>query len=433
MSFLQSTLEYLYGLQKFGMKLGLRNIRLLLRSIGNPHESFPSVHIAGTNGKGSTASMIAAVLTASGYRVGLYTSPHLVRFNERIRINGRMISNADIVRCTKLLRPHIEKLNATFFEATTAIAFKYFQEEKVDVAVVETGLGGRLDATNVLCPLVSVITTIGKDHTEQLGKTLEKIAFEKGGIIKRRVPCVIGRVHPAARHVLQKLAERRHAKFFDSQLYSKVWNAGPDHIFSNIILFTPRAAYLNIRAPLLGDHQLDNIQTAITALEQLVHCGFYISEKSVKYGLAKLTHLTGIHGRLEILSESPVVILDVAHNPDGIKKTVAAIELFDFENLHLVFGVMKDKDYRTMIRTVSKLRPVVYAVQPKMERALETDEIVREFFHHRCISHAFRSVEEGMSAAMKNVKKKEMILVTGSHYVAGDALKVWKKKERKNS
>jgi dihydrofolate synthase/folylpolyglutamate synthase len=415
------------------MKLGLRNIRLLLRSIGNPHHSFPSVHIAGTNGKGSTSSMIAAILTASGYRVGLYTSPHLVRFNERIRINGKMISNADLVRCTNLLRPKIEALHATFFEATTAIAFKYFQEQKVDIAVIETGLGGRLDATNVLCPLVSVITTIGKDHTEQLGTTLKEIAFEKGGIIKRGTPCVVGAMPPVAFRVLKKKAERSHARFLHSQSYVRFEKSTGEKNFQNVFLSTPQAEFKNIHLALFGSHQLDNLRTAITALEQLEPYGFHVSEGSVQRGLSGLSQLTGIHGRLEILAESPFVILDVAHNPDGIKHTAATIQSFNFRKLHLVFGVMKDKDFRTMIRMVSTLHPIVYAVQPKMERALEANEIVHEFFRYRCAVRAYRSVEDGMNAAIKNSKIKDMILITGSHYVAGDAWKAWKKKERKNS
>ncbi len=377
--------------------------------------------------------MIAAILTASGYRVGLYTSPHLVRFNERIRVNGKMISNADLVRCTNLIRPKIESLHATFFEATTAIAFKYFQEQKIDIAVIETGLGGRLDATNVLRPLVSVITTIGKDHTQQLGTTLKKIAFEKGGIIKHGTPCVVGAMPAQALRILKKIAERRRAKLLDSRLYTKVDDVASGKVSQNISFSTPRMTFNNVRLPLFGAHQLDNIRTAITALEQLEPYGFHISGKSVQSGVSRLSQLTGIHARLEILSESPLVILDVAHNPDGVRKMVAAIQSFDFRKLHLVFGVMKDKDYRTMIRIVSALHPIVYAVQPKIERALEANEIVHEFFRYRVTAHVYCSVEDGMNAAMKNSKKKDMILITGSHYVAGDAWEVWKKKERKNS
>ncbi|MDE3056471.1 MAG: bifunctional folylpolyglutamate synthase/dihydrofolate synthase [Bacteroidota bacterium] len=409
---LQPTLDYLYGLQMFGMKLGLRNIRLLLRSTGNPQNSFPSVHVAGTNGKGSTSSMIAAVLSASGYRVGLYTSPHLIRFNERIRVNGAMISNTDIVRLTNLLRATVDELHATFFEATTAIAFKYFQRQKVDIAVIETGLGGRLDATNVLRPLVAVITTIGKDHTQQLGTTLGKIAFEKGGIIKRGIPCVVGAVPQAALLVLNRIAEGRRSRFIQAR-HSSAMN--------------------NVHLPLLGIHQRENFQTAIAALEELKRCGFHISKESIRRGISRLSQLTGIHGRLEILSRSPLVILDVAHNPDGIKNAVATIQSLGFGKLHLVFGVMKDKDYRIMIRSLSALHPIVYAVQPHMERALEANAIVYEFFQRRCTGRAYASVEDGLTAALKNSKAKEMVLVTGSHYVAGDAWKKWKKKERKNS
>lgn len=406
---------------------------MLLRTIGNPHHSFPSIHIAGTNGKGSTSCMIAAILTASDYRVGLYTSPHLVKFNERIRVNGVMISNADLVRHTDLLRTNVDAHHATFFEATTAIAFKYFQEQKVDIAVIETGLGGRLDATNVLRPLVSVITTIGKDHTQQLGKSLKSIAFEKGGIIKRGVPCVTGTTRPAAVRVLKEIAQHRHARFIHSLFYASIENVISEKTSQCFSLSTPRIRLGSVRLPLLGDHQRHNVQTAVTVLEQLERHGFRISGENIQNGLSGISQLTGIHGRLEILAESPLTILDVAHNPDGIRKTVAVVQALKFENLHLVFGVMKDKEYRAMIRLLSLLRPIVYAVQPKMERALEVKEIVHIFSGCRCTALAYNSVHDGLNAAIEHSKKEDMVLITGSHYVAGDVLNAWRKKWRKSS
>ncbi len=429
----QPTLDYLYGLQKFGMKLGLHNILELLRSAGNPHEQFSSAHIAGTNGKGSTSSMIAAVLTAAGYKVGLYTSPHLVRFNERIRINGVMISDRDLVRYAKIFRPQIDTLKATFFEATTAIAFKCFADAKIDIGIIETGLGGRLDATNVLVPEVSVITSIGKDHTEHLGSSLRKIAFEKGGIIKRGVVCVSGVRSRSALQELKTISKQRNSSLIDVDRVTSVKFLAEEGQTQICAINTRRSSYPNLRLPLLGDFQVHNARVAIVALEQLSAKGFTISPLSIRKGFRELRRLTGIRGRFESLHSDPTIILDVGHNPDGISAVVAELQRHRYRRLLLVFGVMKDKNYETMIRFLSALNPVVFAVRPQTDRALLPEAIAESFQGRNCVAQAYHPLADGVRSAMRVQRKNDLLLVCGSHYVAGEALPVIEKELRRKS
>ena len=421
---IRSTIDYLYGLEKFGIKLGLHNIQVLLKAFGDPQNEFRSVHIAGTNGKGSTSSMIAAVLCASGYKVGLYTSPHLVKFNERIRIDGRMISDADLVGYSRLLRPKIDALRATFFEATTAIAFRYFADCHVDIGVIETGLGGRLDATNVLVPSVTVITTIGKDHVEHLGHTLREIAFEKGGIIKPGVPCVVGVRNPTALRELKSIATRRHSQFIKvgKQKYSNLHKK--TGASANLTVETSKKIYGNLRLPLAGEFQLQNAAVALTALEQLEARGVPIQPTAIKKGFTNIRSLTGILGRFETLRSRPRIILDVGHNVDGISAAVSSLKSINYRKLSIVFGVMKDKDVRGMVRVLSVLKPRVFAFQPAMERALNPATIVKLFRRMKCAAQAFPDAMSAVDNAMRSLRSDNLLLICGSHYVAGEVLQV---------
>jgi len=418
----RSTLNYLYGLQTFGIKLGLRNIRALLRFCNDPHQRFRSVHIAGTNGKGSTSAMIAAVLQAAGYRTGLYTSPHLLQFNERIRINGRMISDADLVRYTEFFRPKIDATRATFFEATTAIAFKYFADNKVDVAVVETGMGGRLDATNVLVPEVSVITSISKDHTQHLGNSLTRIAIEKGGIIKRGRGCVVGAMSQRPLQELKNIARQRGSELITTENLHAAWEDSGHSGIGSISMSTAASSFSDLRTPLLGRYQLENIKVAVTALEYLRSREITIPNVAVRRGIEEVHRLTGIRGRFEILRERPLVILDVGHNPSAVAATIGSLAAFSYRKLVLVFGVMKDKDFRSMIRKLASLKPIVFAVQPQIERALSPEVIAEEFRKLKCRARSCNDVGEGIRLAMRTQTKDDLLLVCGSHYVAGEAL-----------
>ncbi len=420
----RSTIEYLYGLQTFGMKLGLHNIRALLRFCRNPQRQFRSVHVAGTNGKGSTSSMIAAVLQSAGYRTGLYTSPHLLKFNERIRINGRMISDADLVRYTALFRPIINDLKATFFEATTAIAFKYFADQKVDIAVVETGLGGRLDATNVLLPEVSVITSIAKDHTEHLGRSFRKIAFEKGGIIKRGTACVVGVRNQSALRELRRIAKHHRSQFIATGNVQSSKMRVEQNNFQIANFITGNNSYRNLHIPLFGENQIRNAEIAITALEYLQTKGIAIAASAFRQGFAHVHRLTGIRGRFEILKRRPMVILNVGHNPEAVLVTAASLRNIHYKKLILVFGVMKDKDYKSMIRILSSFKPAVYAVQPKMERALPAAIIADIFRSMNCTVREPGDIAEAIREALRTQKEDDLLLICGSHYVAGEALQL---------
>ena len=345
-----SALQFLYDLQLFGIKAGLENITQLLAVTGHPERAYPTIHIAGTNGKGSVSSLIAAMLTAAGYRTGLYTSPHLNNFGERIRVDGRSIPQNSIASATRLLAPAIRKTKSTFFEATTAIAFNYFRDAGVDIAVIETGLGGRLDATNVIRPLVSVITNIGLDHMEYLGSTLQAIAGEKGGIIKVGVPAVTGvRMKPVL-HQLRQIARSKQTLLHQARdmVRAEIKDRTLDGL--RLSLTTPRRMFQDVFVGLAGDHQAENVETAISAIE-LLPPGYRkkLTSDSILYGLEAVRRLTGLRARLEVVQKDPLVILDVAHNPHGMAAAAAALGKVVPGRWLVVFGAMKDKDYEGMI------------------------------------------------------------------------------------
>jgi len=386
---------------------------------------FPTVHIAGTNGKGSTASMIAAILTASGYRTGLYTSPHLADFSERIRIDGKNISFDEIIQYTRTLRPIIDKQKATFFEATTAIAFRYFADQHVDVAVIETGLGGRLDATNVLTPMVSVITNIGLEHTQYLGDTIEKIACEKAGIIKPFTPCITGVSQKEVINVLDRFAQKNQANLIHARSKTKL--RLHDHTLDGIGLdvMTESHAIRDIHISLAGDHQLDNVCVAATVISFLHRTeGFKkIKPQTIINGLSRIQQYTGFRGRLDVLQRSPLIIADAAHNEDGLGQLHNSLNLLVQGRCIVVFGVMKDKLYTAMIERLSQISQCAVAVSPKTERALEADRIVQEFHFHSKYAILGGSVAQGLKIASQEAFSRDYILVTGSHYVVGEAMK----------
>ncbi|MGE5315076.1 MAG: bifunctional folylpolyglutamate synthase/dihydrofolate synthase [Acidobacteriota bacterium] len=422
------TLSYLYGLQKFGIKLGLRNSEQLLAGLDNPHRAFPSVHIAGTNGKGSTSSMIAAVLSAAGYRVGLYTSPHLIDFNERIRINGRNISDSALVRYAEMIRPAVDRCNATFFEATTAIAFRYFADRRVDIAVVETGLGGRLDATNVLTPLVSVITSIGKDHMDVLGDTIAKIAREKGGIIKPGVPCVAGRMPAQAKKVLERIARANSSRMIAVQ--DSAVDLLPD---GTLTLEVPGRTITSVELSLKGTYQKDNAAAALCALNELAGNGFAISDDAIRRGFDNVGRLSGLRARMQIVERRPMLICDVAHNPDAARVLADSIRLIAHRRLHLIFGVMKDKDYRPMIRTLSELGGRFYCVQASIERSLSASDLFAVVTEEGGEAEQCSTIASALRAARAAAHPDDLILVTGSHYIVGEAMSVMKQRKRVRS
>jgi dihydrofolate synthase/folylpolyglutamate synthase len=429
------TLTYLYGLQQRGMKLGLRNVRALLAGIGNPEQRFPTIHIAGTNGKGSTASFLASIFMEAGYRTALYTSPHLVRFTERIRINGKEISERRLVEYAGALRPAIDRLHATFFEATTCIAFQYFADEGAEIGIIETGLGGRLDATNVLRPLVSLITNISIEHREYLGNTVRQIAAEKGGIIKPGVPAVSGSAQPDALRVLAGIARRRKARLFLSEdLVSS--KAGHAEAGADILSFESRhVATGPFRLGLTGSHQHLNARLVVAAIDVLHRQGVLkrvfprVTSRAVRAGLERVVRNTGLRGRLERAGRGGKVIFDVAHNPEGMRATIAALQEKYGGSFVAVFGVLQDKEAEPMLLELGRVASLVIAVTPDTPRARAAASVASMGKALGLPVRRASSVASGMRLAMKPPWATGRVLVTGSHYVVGEAME-WLKRKR---
>ncbi len=400
-------------------------MRVLSRFAGYPEKRFPSIHIAGTNGKGSTSAFLASIFMEAGYRVGLYTSPHLVRFNERIKINGEEISDRNIIRYARFLRDVVDRTNATFFEATTCIAFKYFADEEVDIAVLETGLGGRLDATNVVRPLVSVITNVGFDHMQELGNTLPKIALEKGGIIKQGIPCVTGSHSPAVLETLRGAARRKRSVLLESNGIVRLTNAVNASGSYRVDLCSRHFTAKGIRLGFSGLHQIENARLAFAAVEMIRsryrHKFSRINNRSVAGGLTHVQKNTALRGRLETIQRSRQYVLDVAHNPDGIAKLVSYLREKPMNRV-IVFGVMADKDFRSMLRLLSPVAPRLIAVAPANTRALSVRRLTLEAKKFGIAVSKASSVRDGIALAEKGLRSGQVV-ITGSHYVAGEAMR----------
>jgi dihydrofolate synthase/folylpolyglutamate synthase len=430
-----STLRYLYGLQYRGIKAGLKNIRHLVAFAGHPERSYPVFHVAGTNGKGSTSSFLASILTASGYRTGLYTSPHLIDFVERVRIDGQPMPEPELVEYVRRLRPAIEETQSTFFEATTCVAFQYFADHGVDVAVIETGLGGRLDATNVVLPLASIITNIGLDHQEILGNTIAKIAREKAGIIKEGAP-VVTAARGEALDVIRSAARNRRTTVHVS---GRVASLRPAAVHSGRFVVDVNAGSLKMKDVLLGlsgEHQVSNAALAVSALALARRKDLFpeVTADAVRRGLGSVTELAGLRCRMErILRPGAVVTIDVAHNPDGVRTAVGPfaarhVPYFDA----VVFGAMKDKDYGGMLAILGRVARTVVAVRPRTPRAAAVRDLLRAGRTLGIRVEAGGSVEAGLRRAMSSRRRersprKSRILVIGSHFVAGEALLAFEK------
>jgi dihydrofolate synthase/folylpolyglutamate synthase len=406
------------------MKFGLRGIRALLRELGHPQRKFRSIHIAGSNGKGSTAAILASVLTAAGYRTGLYTSPHLVDFSERIRVDGKPIARRDIMRLVRKLKPLVNRRRITFFETATAMAFQYFAEQKIDIAVVETGLGGRLDATNVLRPVLSIITAISKEHTEILGDTLSEIAFEKAGIIKRGTTTITGVRSAAALKVLRRVARRRQSKLVLVRLSSlRMRHRSLKGTRFDGRVGTSRLENISLSLP--GDFQLQNCALAITAIEQLRRSGaFQISDAALRRGLSNVQSLGGLQGRLSVIRERPPMIADVAHNPAAVRMLVHALRILRIGNVVLLFGVMKEKDVMSMARALKPVVANAVVVSPKTERARPSAELAGIFRRAGIDAVAEPDVAAGLRRVRRTARTGQSVLITGSHFLVGEVLAV---------
>lgn len=423
----QETIEYLYGLQKVGIKLGLDTSARLMESLGSPHRAFRSVHVAGTNGKGSTAAFLAAMLRAAGLRVGLYTSPHLVSFTERIRINDAVIPELRVVELARRVREAHRAFPAaggtggpipTFFEVTTAMAFVYFAEEAVDVAVVEVGMGGRLDSTNVIMPLVSIITNIELEHTQYLGTTLAEIAWEKAGIIKEGVPVVTGVTQPEALTVVETTALEKRAPLYllARDFQPAAMRSGLEQQFD---YRGAKASYASMRIDMAGQHQVRNACLALAAAECLQDAGIPLTEASIRSGLAAARW----EGRLERIVERPAIYLDGAHNPAAARVLAAAVREMkaSYGRLILIVGILADKDAAGILAELLPLTDHAIITRPEYSRALDSASLASEARKmHRSVSTA-ETVPEAIAAARGLASDQDLILITGSLYVVGEA------------
>jgi len=416
----QQTIQYLYNLQYRGIKLGLKNIGHLLDYLGNPQEKFPAIHIAGTNGKGSTAAFIYSILKSAGYRVGLYTSPHLVDFTERIRVDDKLISWKTVVEYTRTLRPIIDKIRPTFFEATTAIAFRYFAEKQVDIVVVETGLGGRLDATNLVRAILTIITPIGYDHQQFLGKHIDQITAEKAGIIKRGIPCLTNNSLPEILEVIKQRCKVKNAPFLVLK-EEAIQNIREELTGSCFTLDFGSISFqdLNIRMP--GLHQIKNAALSAFAICHLPD--FKVDEKDIRNGLAKAFW----PGRLEIIKQCPLVILDVAHNPQGFEC------VFDFLRRHVrgqriftLIGLSKDKDFQKIADITSRNTNFVGIIKNFSEKALSASYLEKAFSTMPETPVIFEDIAKGYEYFVSRMRLNDVLLIIGSHYLAGEFLKKYK-------
>ena len=419
----QQVLDYLYErLPVFHLtggsayKPGLDNTIQLLHALGNPHQKFKSIHIAGTNGKGSVSHLLAAVFQQAGYSTGLYTSPHLVDFGERIRINGQMISQEFVINFVEKQKELIEKVQPSFFELTMAMAFEYFASQHVDIVVVETGLGGRLDSTNIVSPELSVITNIGLDHTEFLGNSLELIAFEKAGIIKPTIPAVIGEVLPETLPVFEKkAAETASTLIFAEKSYPVEYLRND----SNYLWF--RYKDNEYASGLTALYQLKNIQTVLAAVDYLNHQQFELNMNAVKEGLAEVCTITGLRGRWEKIADKPLIIADTGHNVQGIQAVVQQIGLTDAKTVHIIIGMVNDKDINGVL-DILPTSALYYFTNADVKRALPSNELQQMATKYGLRGNAYSTVTLAIRDAKANASEDDLILITGSNFVVGEAL-----------
>jgi dihydrofolate synthase / folylpolyglutamate synthase len=429
------TLDYLFSQLPMYSRIGavaykedLHNAIAICGALNNPQNKFKSIHIAGTNGKGSTSHMLAAILQEAGYKTGLYTSPHLKDFRERIKINGEMVSKSFVTDFVSRTKSLVEEIQPSFFELTMAMAFDYFSQQKVDIAIIETGLGGRLDSTNIITPILSVITNIGFDHMNILGDTLVKIAEEKAGIIKPGVPVVIGEYTHETKVVFDNKATQCNAPIYFSQDEYSIADIHPgmrqlDCSIKNIANAESNFYSLDLN----GLYQLNNLRTTLGAEKELQKKGFLITESMKKNALANVKKLTGLHGRWELISDNPFVVLDVAHNEDGIRQVLSQtkkiLEISNKANLknkmHFVIGMAKDKEVTKVLSLLPK-DANYYFTAAHIPRALPSIELMMKAAEFGLQGFHFEDVNEAIQAAKNHAGQNDLIVVCGSVFVVGE-------------
>jgi len=423
----QQTIDYLFSRLPMFSRIGtaafkkdLINIRRLCEFLGNPYTKFKSIHIAGTNGKGSVSHMLAAILQTAGYKTGLYTSPHLKDFRERIRINGEMVEESFIVAFTEKIKPLIEEIEPSFFEITVAMAFEYFAKNKVEIAVLETGLGGRFDSTNIITPELSVITNIGWDHMNILGDTLEKIAFEKAGIIKQNTPVVVGETLPKIENVFVRVAKEKNAPLsIASEKRQAIGWHWKKHELIVEVAEQNKTDHQLYRLDLPGIYQTKNLITVLETCARLEEQGWRIKEEHVKKGLQQTKKITDLHGRWEVIHPHPLIVLDVAHNEDGIKMLMEQVEITDHDHLHIVLGIVKDKEPEKILPLFPKLANY-YFTKANIPRAMNAEILKQKAGLFELRGEVYTDVNAAIKAAFAKAAKNDLILICGSVFLIGE-------------
>ena len=425
----QQTIDYLFSRLPMFSRIGAAAIRkditntvTLCNRLDNPQNKFRSIHVAGTNGKGSVSHMLASVFQKAGYKTGLYTSPHLKDFRERIKINGMEIPQENVVQFVKLIKPVIEEIDPSFFEITVSMAFDYFQKERVDIAIIEVGLGGRLDSTNIINPELSIITNIGWDHMNLLGDTLEKIAREKAGIIKDGVPVVIGESSSQTRHVFEASASLHQSPiiFADQSYYISGFETKNSDLVVEVA-DKQKDEHRKYHLDLTGVYQTKNLLTVLQAIAVLKNKGFTIEEEHIEKGLRHVKKNTGLHGRWEIVQNHPTIALDVAHNIDGMRQLVNQVELADYSDLHIVIGMVKDKDVDNILSILPK-EAAYYFTKANIPRAMPENQLHDLGQSKGLVGNAYASVNLAVQAARSVADKKDLIVICGSVFIVGEVI-----------
>ncbi len=428
----QQTLNYLYSALPMFHRIGaaaykpnLNNTIALCNVLGNPQDSVKCIHIAGTNGKGSVSNMLASILQEAGYRTGLYTSPHLKDFRERIRINGKEISRQYVCRFVEQYKADFEKIKPSFFEMTVGLAFNYFRDKKVDIAIIETGLGGRLDSTNVITPMLSIITNIGYDHMNLLGNTLPEIATEKAGIIKKNIPVVIGESKNELNDLFKKAAERNNAALYiaarnyKTEISSKEKRANSYYLKVNVFR-KGELLFENLKMDLIADYQLRNCITVLQSIE-ILQKHLLIKNTHIKRGLSNVSLNTGFAGRWQIISKRPLMIADTGHNVDGIKEVLIMLKKYKFNKLHFVLGMVNDKEIDTILGLLPK-NAIYYFCKANIPRGLDASLLKAQAAAHNLTGNNYSSVKKAVNASLKNAQFNDLIFIGGSTFTVAEAI-----------
>ena len=419
------TLEYLFTQLPMFSRVGaaaykpdLTNTIRLCEALGNPQYQFKSIHVAGTNGKGSTSHMLASILQMAGYKTGLYTSPHLVDFRERIKIDGVYCTEEFVVEFTEKIKPLIATIQPSFFEITVAMAFSYFAQQKVDIAVIEVGLGGRLDSTNIITPEVSIITNIGLDHTQFLGDTISQIASEKAGIIKKDVPCIVSEYTEETKPVFDAAAIHT-SLAYGSELFT-ILDIKYAHDYLEVeVLNKQTDGIQTYQLDLNGSYQAKNVQGVLGAIGILQTKGWQISNQHILDGLSHVKKNTGLYGRWQMIGTNPTTVVDVAHNVAGIQTLLAQIKLVNHQQLHIVFGMVKDKDIDSVLALLPT-QATYYFTQAQIERAIDATELQQKARAHDLKGNTYQTVNAAIAAAQKQAQATDLIVVCGSVFLVGE-------------